>query len=299
MRIAYYPGCSLEATGRAYDESTRVVAAALGVELVELEDWNCCGSTTYMGVNELLSFSLSARNLSLAEKAKLDIVAPCSACFTVLRKTDHYLQHMPQVRQKVDQALAAAGLTYHPGSVKVKHLLEVLAAPQVMERLRGQVKVPLAGLRIAPYYGCQIVRPLVDFDSPELPTMMDRLLEVLGAEVAYFPAKTRCCGASVMASNEAAALRLCKNLLLCAEQNDAQCLVTVCPLCQMNVDAFQKKINSRYGTHFNLPVLYFTQVIGLALGLDARTLGLGREITSARDLLEPFVKPAARQAVGG
>jgi heterodisulfide reductase subunit B len=216
MRYAYYPGCSLTASGRAYDESTRAVARALEIDLEELEDWNCCGATTYMSVREILSVSISARNLCLAQKQGLDIVAPCSACFTVLRKTNHYLEHIPALREKVADVLKAAGLSYEPGSVRVLHLAEIFTVPGALDRIRDLVRQPLKGLRVAPYYGCQIVRPKVDFDHPEFPRILDDILQALGAEVVYYPAKTHCCGASLVASNEAAVYRLCKNLLLCA-----------------------------------------------------------------------------------
>ncbi len=298
MRFAYYPGCSLEATGRAYDESIRAIAGPLGIELEEIRDWNCCGATTYMSVRELLSFSISARNLSLAQQQGLDIVAPCSACFTVLRKTDHYLQEIPQLRRKVDTVLHAAGLSYEPGSVRVRHLLEVMVVNGCIEQLRERIKVPLKGLRVAPYYGCQIVRPAVEFDHAEFPTSLDQVIEAIGAEVVYYPVKTRCCGASLMASNEPAAIRLCKNLLLCAQQNNANCIITLCPLCQMNLDGFQKEVNARYGTNFQIPILYFTQLIALAIGLPPATVGLGREIVSARTLLSPYVELPQTAATG-
>ncbi len=294
MRFAYYPGCSLEATGRAYDESTRAVASAMGLELEELEDWNCCGATTYMSVRELLSVSISARNLSLAQRRGLDIVAPCSACFTVLRKANHYLEEMPDLRRRVGSVLEAVDLPYEPGSVKVLHLLEAVLASGGLERLRDLVVQPLTGLRVAPYYGCQIVRPRVEFDHPEFPDSLDRVIAALGATPVYYPVKTRCCGASLVASNEAAAFRLCKNLLLCAQQNGADCIATLCPLCQMNLDAFQNEVNATYGTRFQIPVLYFTQLMGLAMGLEDRALGIGREIVSSAASLAGFKRRAAR-----
>jgi heterodisulfide reductase subunit B len=306
MPYAYYPGCSLTATGRAYDESSRAVAEPFGLHAEELEDWNCCGATSYMSVRELLAMAISARNLALAQRKGMNILAPCSACFTVLRKTDHYLQEMPALRKKVNNVLHAAGLSYEPGSVRVHHPLEITVRQGGAQRVRERVKNPLKGLKVAPYYGCQIVRPEVDFDNPEFPTTLDELMTTLGATVVYYPVKSRCCGASLMASNEAAAIRLCKNLLLCAQQNGADCIVTVCPLCQMNLDAFQTEINSRYGTSFNIPVLYFTQIMGVAMGLPAQALGIGRELIPARPLLARYMDlplgieaPKAASAQGG
>jgi heterodisulfide reductase subunit B2 len=196
--------------------------------------------------------------------------------------------------------LEAAGLKYTPGSVKVRHLLEVFAENGGFARIQKLVTNPLKGLKIAPYYGCQIVRPRVEFDDPDQPVMMDQLLSVLGAEVTYYPVKTRCCGASLMGSNEPAALRMCKNLLLCAQQNQADCIVTLCPLCQMNLDAFQKKVNKTFGTAFEIPVLYFTQMMGLAMGIGSKALGFGREIVKADQLLARHSgMGGGRVAVGG
>ncbi len=299
MRCAYFPGCSLAATGRAYDESTRAVCSRLALELEELDDWNCCGATSYMSSRELLSFCISARDLSLASRTGLPLVAPCSACFTVLRKTDHFLQEIPELRRKVADVLGAAGLSYVPGSVRVRHLLEAMLLDGGLDRIRAEVKVPLTGLRVAPYYGCQVVRPLVDFDRPEYPVTLDALLTALGAEVVYYPVKTRCCGASLMGSNEPAALRLCKNLLLCAQQNGAEVIATLCPLCQMNLDGFQDRINATYGTRFAIPVLYFTQLMGVAMGLPGAELGLGREIVPAAPLRRFAALACGRAAPGG
>jgi heterodisulfide reductase subunit B len=285
MRFSYYPGCSMAATGRAYGESMHAIIGKLGIELAELDDWNCCGATSYMSVRELLSYAISARNLSIAAKQGMDLVAPCSACFTILRKTDHYMHDYPDLRRKVNEALGAAGLSYEPGSVKVRHLLEVAVMGDNLERLRAAVSSPLVGLRVAPYYGCQTLRPRVDFDDPEDPHTLDDLLKALGADVVPYPTKSKCCGGSLMATNEKAALRLCRNILLAAHYTGAHCIATVCPLCQMNLDGFQAKVNSAYGTNFNFPILYFTQLMGVAMGVEGASLGLGREIVAAAPVL--------------
>jgi len=285
MRFSYYPGCSMAATGRAYGESMHAIIGRLGIELVELDDWNCCGATSYMSVRELLSYAISARNLSIAAKQGSDLVAPCSACFTILRKTDHYMHDNPELCRKVNQALGAAGLSYEPGSVKVRHLLEVAVMGENLARLRAEVKAPLSGLRVAPYYGCQTLRPRVDFDDPEDPHTLDDVIRALGAQVVDYPTKSKCCGGSLMATNEKAALRLCRDILLAAQHTGAHCIATVCPLCQMNLDGFQSKVNAAYGTNFNFPILYFTQLMGLAMGVAGTSLGLGREIVAAAPVL--------------
>jgi heterodisulfide reductase subunit B len=275
MKYTYYPGCSVSATANIYQDSIDAIAPALGLELEELEDWNCCGATAYMSVKELMSFAISARNLALAEPHHRDVVTPCSACYTVLNKTNRYFAEYPELRKKIGQALEAGGLSYS-GNVRVRHLLDVVCSDVGYEKIQSLVVKKLAGLKVAPYYGCQIVRPETDFDDPDEPVKMNRLIETLGAENVEYRMKTACCGASLMGTQEELAMRLCKNLLLDAERKGAHCLVTLCPLCQMNLDVYQGKVNALFKTKFNLPVLYFTQLIGIALGMPPDTLGLGR-----------------------
>jgi heterodisulfide reductase subunit B len=275
MKYTYYPGCSVSATANIYQDSIKAIAPALDLELEELEDWNCCGATAYMSVKELMSFAISARNLALAEAHHRDVVTPCSACYTVLNKTNHYFAEYPDLRTKVGQALEAGGLSYS-GNIRVRHLLDIIVNDIGYEKIASLVKKKLTGLKVAPYYGCQIVRPEAGFDDPDEPTTMNRLVEALGAECIDYRMKTVCCGASLMGTQEALALRLCKNLLLDAERKGAHCLVTTCPLCQMNLDIYQGKINGLFKTKFNLPIIYFTQLIGIALDLPARELGLER-----------------------
>ena len=284
MKVAYYPGCSLHATARAYDESIRSIAGLMNLTLEEIDDWNCCGATAYMNVNEILSFSLSARNLALAAKTGLPVVSPCSACYTNLRKTEKFLAEMPDIKRKVDEALAAGGMRYDGGVVS-KHLLQVVVEDVGLDKVRALVKRPLAGLKVAPYYGCQIARPFPMEESVDNPVMLDRLLEALGAVAVPYAMKTICCGGSLMGTREEVALRLCRNLLLCAQQQKADCIAVTCPLCQMNVDTYQGRVNEIYGTSFNIPVLYFTQLMGMAFGIGAEDLGLQRGTVSAAALL--------------
>jgi heterodisulfide reductase subunit B len=273
MKYTYYPGCSVMATANLYQESIDAISPKIGIELEELDDWNCCGATAYMSVKELMSFAISARNLALAEPFHRDVVTPCSACYLVLNKTNQYFAEYPELRKKLGQALEAGGLSYS-GNVKVRHLLDVIVNDVGPEKLSSLVTKKLGGLRVVPYYGCQIVRPEMGFDDPDDPQSMDRLIESLGAEVVPYPMKTKCCGASLMGTEEDLALRLCCELLRNAEEAEAHCMVTICPLCQMNLDVYQRKVNRLCGTKHKLPVLYFTQLIGIALDLDPKDLGL-------------------------
>lgn len=283
----YYPGCSIEASSKGYEQSTRAVAERLGIRLIELEDWNCCGATAYMSVEELPSLVLAARNLALAESHGRPLVTPCPACFVTLSKTNSYLAEFPKLKEQVNEALDEADLSYN-GTVEVYHLLSVLTNEIGAEAIQAKAKRDLHGLKVACYYGCQIVRPRQEFDDPEMPTTMDSLLAELGAEPIYFPMKTKCCGASLIASAQDVALRLVKDILICAQQYGAECIVTACPLCQLNLDAYQNRISQQYNLNFQLPILFFTQLIGLALGVSNESLGLRTNIVPAKPLFEKY-----------
>jgi heterodisulfide reductase subunit B len=289
MEYLYYPGCSLESAGKPYDESLRAVFRTLGLGLKELDDWNCCGATMYMSVDETVSLAISARNLALAQKdGNRELVAPCSACYTVLLKTNRFLRESPQLKKKVDRILGKAGLQYDL-KVTIRHPLDVLVNDIGIEAVALAAKRSLEGVTFAPYYGCQIVRPERGFDDREFPSSMDRLFERLGAKSAYFPLKTRCCGGMLMVTFPRVCLQLVKDLLECAAENDAHCIVTTCPLCQVNVEAYQDRVNKAFGTSYEIPVLFFTQLLGLALGCSEKELGLQRSLIALKAPLSPLL----------
>jgi heterodisulfide reductase subunit B len=254
------------------------VVELLDVELEELEDWNCCGATGYMSVNELLSFAISARNLVLAERVGKDLVTPCSACFAVLNKTEVYLKEHEDLKTKVERCLNAANLSYG-GKVRVRHLLDIFVNDIGYEAIRSKIKKPLSGIRLAPYYGCQIVRPKNTFDHHESPTTLDELLRQLGADVVDYPYKVKCCGASLIASDERVALELIDKLLNCAVEKEADAVVTTCPMCNMNLDTYQTKINRIFKRNYKMPIIYFTQAIGLAAGFTIKEMAIDKSIT--------------------
>jgi heterodisulfide reductase subunit B len=285
----YFPGCSSSEGGaKAYGRSAQAVGKALDMELVELDDWNCCGSTPYSSIDELASFCLSARNLALAEKRGLDLVTPCSSCYVMLSRTNAYLKEYPQIKAKVDEALAAGNLEYH-GTVRVRHLLDAFVNDIGYDEINARVKRRLDGLKVAPYYGCQIVRPRPSFDHAEYPQSLDKLIASLGGEPVPFPLKSRCCGGSLIFSEEALALDLVGKLLNNALSNGAECLITVCPMCQTNLDAYQSRVNKRLKTNFRLPTLFFTQLMGVAFGLSEEDLGLKTIIVPVKSVLAKYL----------
>lgn len=290
-KYLYYPGCSLRGTGKAYEESLLAVFNALEIELEELDDWNCCGATAYMAIDELSSFALAGRNLAIAEKKNLDLLAPCSACFLVLNKAQRYIVEYPRVAQMLEHGFKAAGLTYH-GTAKVRHPLDVLINDVGVERIKARIRTPLTGLKVAPYYGCQIVRPYATFDLMYYPVTMDKLLTAVGAEVVDYPLKTRCCGGSQKGTLPEVGLSLIHILLKEARRREAQIVSTICPLCQFNLDAFQNEASKKYG-EISMPVVYFAQLIGLAFGFSAKELGLERNIVAAKQTLGKFAPAAA------
>jgi heterodisulfide reductase subunit B2 len=294
MKYLYYPGCSLKSTGRAYEESILAVFKALGTPLKEMDDWNCCGATSYVSIDETRAFTLAARNLALAEAQlgvngeELSLVAPCAACFLVLIKTQHYLQMYPDVNEKVMAGLEAGGLQYK-GKIKVRHPLDVLLNDIGTQAISKAVKKPLKGLKVACYYGCQVVRPFHTFDHPQYPTSMDTLVKMLGAEPIDWPLKTRCCGGSLTGTIQEAGFRLNRALLKEATKRGADMVVTCCPLCQHNLECYQGRINSTYDEHLHMPVAYFTQLMGVAFGIDEKTLAVQRLF------LKPTFAPARKE----
>jgi heterodisulfide reductase subunit B2 len=292
MRYGYYPGCSLERNAASYHISTLAVTEPLEIDLVEVEDWNCCGATEYVSLNLMASYALIARNLAQASipGSPHDLVAPCSACYLNLKKCDQYMGKSRSLDNQVNQALAAGGLSYKPGSVRVRHLLDVLVNDADLETIRSNVTRPLEGLRIAPYYGCMLVRPeFTDngepFDDPEYPMTMDYLLEALGAEVVDYPVKAQCCGGHMTQISESSGFEMIRRLIKAADDRKADLIAAVCPMCQLNLDAFQGGMNAHFKTNYKMPVLYFTQLIGLAFGIEAGKLGIGSELVSASEAL--------------
>lgn len=278
MELSYFPGCSLHSSAREYDASTRAVCQALGIELRELEDWNCCGSTSAHSVNAELARLLPMRNLEIAEKAGLDLMVPCAACYGRSKFAEAALQ----------EAAGQGEDTFYTGRVRISHLLEVLVEEEVLEKLREKVKKPLAGLQAVCYYGCLISRPprvtgAVDYESPE---SMDRLVELAGATALPWSYKTDCCGASLTLTRADVVVRLVDRLLRMAQEAGAECIAVACSMCHANLDARQKEAAAQFGRDYELPVFYISELLGLALGLPQASKWWKRHLTDPLRLLQ-------------
>ncbi len=276
MKYAYFPGCSQESTSKEYEISNSAVSKVLGVELEEIPGWNCCGSIDGIyATNPLLSLSLSARNLALAEKMNMDVVTLCSGCFLTLARANRLLSENSDLKDQVNAVLAEIGLKVDK-PVKIRHAIDVYVNDVGLKKITETVKFPLKGLKVAPYYGCMLVRSRdsARVDDYEHPVLMDKLVEALGGTNVNYTAKTRCCGASLMVTKEKIAMEMSMVPLTEAKNAGADCIVTFCPFCQFNLDARQKDIMEKFETDLNIPVLHITQLMGLAFGIKPRKLGL-------------------------
>jgi heterodisulfide reductase subunit B len=283
-QFAYYPGCSLESLSLSYHLSTIETGRELGLDFQEIEDWNCCGATAYFHADELLAHTLVARNLALAEKTGLDFVAPCSGCYKNAYFTSSHLQEDPDLADHINFALAADNLHFD-GKTEVKHLIEVFVNDVGLEEIKEKVSRPLDGLRVAPYYGCQLMRPKKNGEEIENPQFFEELMAAIGAEPVDYGTKMRCCGGSLIITNRKAALDMVYELLQDAANRDVDVIATICPMCNINLEVYQRQVNREYGTDFSIPAMYFTQLIGLALGLAPGRLGIGKELVSMASML--------------
>ena len=279
LKYSYYPGCSLEATAKEYDMSMREVAKQLDVELVELDDWNCCGASSGHCTNYELSLALPARNLAIAEKEGMDMAVACAACFLRFKQTNYDLKKDEELRKRVEDII---GMPYK-GSVEVRHLVDIFAREVGLENIREKVKKPLEGLKLAAYYGCYLVRPpeVTQFDDPENPRIMDDLLGVLGAETVDYSHKVECCGGNLLLARADVVIKLVGDICRSAIDAGAQAIVTACPLCQANLDMRQTGPEA-------IPILHFSELMGLALGASGSEVGgwLKRHLTSPVKVLK-------------
>jgi len=286
----YFPGCSLKGTGVAYEESLLALFETLDLALEEVRDWNCCGATSYMSIDEGSAFLLSARNLAQAhQEGRRELLAPCSACYLVLRKTQDYIQRYPKIRREIHEALGN-GHVGSLASIRVRHPLETLYLDVGLERIHSKKVRDWHGGKVACYYGCQLVRPFAEADRDHNPMRMDELLRAVGVPTVEYSLKTKCCGGALTGTIHDVGVNLNRILIKEAARNGAQAIVTVCPLCQYNLDAYQREIRKQIGEPVDMPILYFTQILGWALGADIGSLGLERSISGRKTIQQWFTK---------
>ncbi len=280
-KLAYYPGCPSATTAIEQDMSTKAVFEKLGIELSEMEDWNCCGAAE--AEDPILVYALNARNLAIAEKDGLDIVTPCSICYYNLARTDKALREDEGLRAEmkdIDSSLE------YKGTIKPKHILDVLVNEIGMDELSGKVEKKV-NVKVAPYYGCYIGRPSeTAFDDPDDPDLMDRLIELIGGENVQFSSmKTKCCGGPLMMTREDIAFEMARKVLESAKNAGADCIALACPLCGMMLDAKQPDIEKKLDIKVEMPVVYISQLLGLALGIAPGKLGLNKNVVSTKEIL--------------
>lgn len=296
--VAYYQGCSLEQMASEFDVSTRVVCDALGVELVEIPDWSCCGSTPAHSYDPLLSAALSGRNLAIAEQQGFDVVmTPCPGCLKALKGALKVFKD-PNKREAFLEILQMP----FQGNIQAVSNLQLYFETIGTEAIRNRVTKPLTSLSIVPYYGCLISRPpdFMQFDDPENPISMDRILEALGASVPEFPFKTECCGATYGVTRNEIVGKLTGRILDMAKRVGAQAIAVSCPLCQQNLDLRQAQVNRYWRRDFHMPVLYISQFMGLAFGVEPESLGIDKLFVEADSLLDILSREGERdQSVGG
>lgn len=297
MNFVYYPGCSARGSSKDYELSTQAVCKALDINLVDIPDWNCCGSTPAHAVDTELSAALCVRNLDIAAQQEAELVlTPCPSCLSNLKLASKRMED-PAFRVRVDELLdGPSAKTFPP----VTSVMQGIAENFDMEAIAARVRKSLKGLRLAAYYGCLMSRPaeIMNFGDPENPTLMESMLAACGAEMVDFPLKTACCGASFGIPERVMTARNTGRILDLATQLGVDAVIVACPLCQMNLDLRQPQASKEMGTSFNLPVLYFTQMMGIAFGLDHKDLGLGKLRVSADGLIRKLDELRRESAAG-
>jgi heterodisulfide reductase subunit B len=284
MKYAYYPGCSAHSTARDMHESALAVAGALGIELIEPAGWTCCGATAAHQTDRVLAASLPAASLLKVRDMGLEMVVNCAACYNRMKTANHEVLTDPAMRKKVSDAV---GRDYD-GSVKVRHIVEVLLEDVGLDAIKDNLKQSLNGLHVACYYGCLLVRPheVTNFDDPENPTSLDKLVTAMGGVSLDWPNKVECCGGGLSMSRTDIVVNLTNSIVGMAKAAGARCIAVSCPMCQINLDMRQQDIEKQTGTRHEMPILYITQLLGLCLGISPDKLGLNKLMVSPASVIE-------------
>jgi heterodisulfide reductase subunit B len=288
MKVSYFPGCTLNTTGKGFDNAVRASAAAVGVELVELPEWNCCGATFPLIVDNMLELAAPAHVLVAARDAGLNgtLTTACTTCYNVLKRTNKFIREHPEERERIEAFIEAE----YGGEVEVKDILHLLRDDVGFDAVAEKVRKPLTDLKVACYYGCMVLRPPAEvaYDDPDHPTSLDDLMAALGASPVDFPHKNECCGAYLAVKAPDVTREMVYTILKSAQAAGAEAMVTNCPLCQFNLDKQQAEMRKMHASYQPIPVFYFSQLMGLALGLDIGDFGWERHYISANLVLERF-----------
>ncbi|HIE29296.1 TPA: heterodisulfide reductase subunit B [Candidatus Poribacteria bacterium] len=294
MQFSYFPGCTLHSSAKEFDLSTKAVCEKLDIQMVELKNWNCCGATSAHSLSEKLAIGLAARNIILAEKAQartparaLDLVMSCAACYNRTKVAQNAFFDNPGLRSEFMESFKIKSDEVST-QIEAKHLLEVFHEQEIMAQVHQKVKRPLEELKAVCYYGCLLVRPqkITGFDDAENPQFMDDLMKAIGVSVLDWPYKVECCGAGLSLTRRDIIAKLSGKLLSRAQQAGANCIIVACPLCHSNLDLRQKEIAERTGNEFNLPIFYFTELMGVAFDIPEAPEWLEKHTVDASSLLK-------------
>lgn len=290
MRYAFFPGCTLESAAAELMTSTLKVTAALGMDLDEIDNWTCCGASHSQSVDSMTTLTINARNIAIAEKMGLPIMTVCNTCTLMLRKAKFELDHNPDLKDKVNAVLKEIDLEYK-GTSEITHLLWAVVKDLGLEELKKKVKTPLQGLKVANFYGCHIIRPqgMLGFENYLNPRSMEMVAEALGATPVDFDRRLSCCGFHAMFPAEEEVMKITGLNCLSAKKAGADCLVTPCPLCHMQLDMYQPDSQKRYQDNITIPVLHFPQLLGLAMGFNPVDLGIKRHIVEVMPAIANIV----------
>lgn len=287
MTYGYFPGCSLHATAKEFNQSTQAICNSIGIELEEINDWVCCGATPAHTTKEDLGIALPAFSLEQAAKQGLkEVIAPCAACYNRFKASQYEIKNHTKIKERISRIFDEP----LQDNVEIFHIIEMLRDKYSYEKLKEQISKPLNGLKVVSYYGCLLVRPnhIVNFDDEEDPTSMDELVSLLGGEAIFWSHKTECCGASHAIPQTEIVLELCSNILKAAEIAGADCIAVACPLCHANLDMRQHQINKKFNKNFNIPIVYITQLTGIALNIPVDKLGLTTHFVDPVPVLEKY-----------
>jgi heterodisulfide reductase subunit B len=284
MKVSYFPGCTLNTTGKGFDNAVRAATAAVGLELAELPEWNCCGATFPLIVDNMLELAAPAHVLVSARDHGMVLTTACTTCYNVLQRTNRFIRGHKDERERIEFFIDAE----YGGEVEVKDILHLLRDDVGFDAVRARVSRPLKGLKVAAYYGCMVLRPPAEvaYDDPDHPQSLDDLMAALGAAPVDYPHKNECCGAYLAVKAPEVTREMVYTILRSAQVAGAEAVVTNCPLCQFNLDRQQAVMRQSHANYQGIPVFYFSQLMGLALGLDATEYGWDRHYMDARPLLK-------------